>query len=87
MAEKLEELAIRAVSTFKEADKAAHPFNDFGSVLGAQDEIEEIHSELERALRSACRKSARLSRRIKLWNDGEREVSLLSSNNKDSHAN
>jgi len=80
MSEKIEELAIRAISTFREADKAAHPFNDFGSVLGAQDEIEEIHSDLERALRAVYRKSTRLKRRIQLWNDGNREVSALSSN-------
>lgn len=77
MSEALEELAISTVAEVTAAKRAVYPFNDFGSVLGAQDDIEAIYDDLQKALRSARCRAARLQNRINKWNAGDRQVSML----------
>jgi len=56
---------------------AAQKYNDFGSVLGAQDEVMEIYETLMADLaRAACR-ARRIKRRIELWETGDRNAPLL----------
>jgi len=73
----LEERAFRAVEAFRSAEKAADNYNDFGSVLGVQDEITEICETLMHDLGRAATRSRRLENRIKAWEKGERTVSML----------
>ena len=73
----LEERSSRAVEAVRAAMAAAHKYNDFGSVLGAQDEVMEIYETLMADLaRAACR-ARRVKRRIELWEKGDRDAPLL----------
>ena len=73
----LEEAAFRAVEAVRAAIEAARKYNDFGSVLGAQDEASEIHNHILLDLGRAATRARRLKRRIELWDSGKREVDLL----------
>lgn len=75
--ETLSDLAIRAVSAVNSATKATSNYNDFGEFTGFQDESMLIREELRNALHSACLKSSRLQRRIKLFEEGKHHVTLL----------
>ena len=76
-AESLEELAVRTLAKVREAIRAADPYNDFGSILGAQDETTEIVEDLYSDLHRASRRARRLLARIAKWEAGEREVGML----------
>lgn len=75
--ETLSDLAIRAVSAVNSAAKATDHYNDFGEFTGFLDEVIEIRNELDSALRTACRRSSRLQRRVKLFEEGKHHVTLL----------
>lgn len=75
--ESLNDLASETLRIFSEAVNAAAPFNDFGSVLGARDEIELIERDLREALCTARLRAGRLKVRIGKWDRGEREVGKL----------
>ena len=74
---KLEERSFRTVEAVRAALDAAMKYNDFGSVLGAQDEASEIYETLMSDLGRAATRARRLSQRIRKWNEGERDVPLL----------
>jgi hypothetical protein len=75
--ESLAEQAQRTLATFAEAEAAAEKYNDFGSIMGIQDETECIREELRRALGRAALRSRRLKLRINAWEGGERRVEKL----------
>jgi len=75
-----EELAFRATRALKDAAKRADPYNDFGGVMGIQDELGEIFEELEADLRKASRRARRLVSRIEKLEAGELKVELLKAN-------
>jgi len=78
--ETIHELSYRALAAITEAKLRVAPYNDFGSVLGAQDEITEIVEELYTDLHKACRRARRLIARIDKWEDGDRTVTMLHDN-------
>lgn len=78
MDESINDIAVRTLQIVKEAQQAAHKYNDFGSILGLQDEATEIQNDLERALRSTFVRASRLKYRIEKWESGDHKVELLS---------
>lgn len=78
MEESINDIAVRTLQIVKEAQQAAHKYNDFGSFLGAQDESTDIQNDLERALRSTCVRARRLKSRIERYESGDHTVNLLS---------
>ena len=74
-----EDLAFRATRALKDAAKRADPYNDFGGVMGIQDELGEIFEELESDLRKTCRRCRRLVSRIEKLEAGHLTVDLLKS--------
>lgn len=66
----IKETAERAVNLLFEVEKLAEPFNDYGSVMGIQDELDSIYKDLKETLYSSCTRSRRLIKRIELWNEG-----------------
>jgi hypothetical protein len=79
----IEDLATRAVAALKEAEKMAHRYNDFGSVMGIQDELHEIYEELSADLCKASRRSKRLITRIIHWEAGNMDVPMLDPDDKE----
>lgn len=75
--ETLAEKAQRTLAALAAAEEAAEKYNDFGSVMGIQDDIGQIRDDLHRALGSACVRATRLNSRIKAWESGERSVDML----------
>ena len=75
--ETLETLARRAVTAVRDAAHRAEKYNDYGSVMGIQDEAEEILEQLRTDLHKACRLARRLICRIDKWEAGERDVAML----------
>lgn len=78
MDESINDIAVRTLQSVKEAQQAARKYNDFGSILGFQDEATEIQNDLERALRSTCVRASRLKCRIEKWESGNHKVEVLS---------
>lgn len=74
----LEIRASRAICAIRDAFEASNKYNDFGSVLGAQDEVTDIYETLMKDLGHAATRARRLKLRIDLWEKGEREAPLLS---------
>lgn len=67
----------RANSLLNEAAKRADPYNDFGGVLGIQDELGEISERFEEDLKECARRCRRLINRIEKWEKGERSPTML----------
>jgi hypothetical protein len=82
MSESMSDMILGTIERIKEASRAANNYNDFGSFLGVQDEINAIDEDLDRELRIARSRAARLIRRIKQWEAGERKVDMLHLENK-----
>jgi hypothetical protein len=74
---KLEDLAEKATQLVRSAINAAKKYNDFGSVLGAQDEAADIQETLLDDLGRSATRAQRLSRRIQKWETGDRTAPLL----------
>lgn len=77
MSQEINDVAVRALKLLDELEKLADPFNDYGSVMGIQDELDEIYKDTKDALYSTCRRSKRLKKRIQLWNEGNLTVDKL----------
>lgn len=71
------EEVIIALTDIEEAKRAAAPFCDFGSILGARDEMEEINRELSECMNRISRRARKLRERIRRWNANQREVDML----------
>ena len=77
--ESIADLVVRTMEMVKDAQKAAHKYNDFGSMLGIQDEATDLYADLERALHATCKRARRLKGRIERYESGDHVVPLLSS--------
>ena len=77
--ESIADLMVRAHAMVKDAQAAAHKYNDFGSILGAQDEATDLENDLENSLLAICKRARRLKSRIERYESGDHSVPLLSS--------
>lgn len=73
----LEQRVIQAADAVTKAINDSFPFNDFGSVLGAQDEAGDIYATFLADIGRAATRARRLSNRIRNWNAGNRNVTML----------
>jgi hypothetical protein len=74
----LNDLTLKAMVSLTKAQEVAQPYNDFGSVLGAQDELNRIENDLRDQLQKTLVDSDRLRRRVTKWEAGDREVTKTS---------